>query len=429
MPAHTAKSDQLFKRACLSIPGGVNSPVRACHGVEASPLFIHKGAGSHIWSADGNEYIDFVMSWGPLLLGHAHPEVTAAVIEAAKLGMSFGAPCENEVRLAEAVKEAMPHIEMVRMVNSGTEATMSALRLARGYTGRSKFIKFTGCYHGHGDAFLAAAGSGFATLSIPGTPGVPETVVEDTLLAPYNNLDAVKKLFEANPEKIAAVFVEPAAGNMGLVLPETGFLAGLRALCDQYGALLIFDEVICGFRLSYGGAAKRFGITPDLTTLGKIIGGGLPVGAYGGKREIMEHVAPLGDVYQAGTLSGNPLAMAAGLTTLEVLKNCDYPALEARVESFCCELESVFHSKAVPARINRIASLFTIFFTEREVKNFEDSVRADKKLYTQFYAQMREMGINLAPSPFECAMLSFAHSDQDFEKALEAARKVEFVAG
>ena len=429
MSAHSAKSDQLFKQACLSIPGGVNSPVRACHGVEASPLFIRKGAGSRIWSVDGDEYTDFVMSWGPLLLGHAHPEVVAAVVEAAGLGMSFGAPCENEVRLAEAVKAAMPHIEMARMVNSGTEATMSALRLARGYTGRSKFIKFTGCYHGHGDAFLAAAGSGFATLSIPGTPGVPETVVGDTLLAPYNNLDAVKKLFEANPETIAAVFVEPAAGNMGLVLPENGFLAGLRAMCNQYGALLIFDEVICGFRLSYGGAAKRFGITPDLTTLGKIIGGGLPVGAYGGKREIMEHVAPLGDVYQAGTLSGNPLAMAAGLTTLEILKNCDYPALEARVENFCRELESVFRSKSIPARINRIASLFTIFFTDGEVRNFEDSAKADKKLYIQFYAQMRDMGIYLAPSPFECAMPSFAHSGKDFEKTLEAAQKVEFIAG
>lgn len=429
MPNHTAKSNQLFKQACALMPGGVNSPVRACHGVDASPLFIQKAGGSRIWSVDGDEYIDFVMSWGPLLLGHAHPEVIASVKHAAELGVSFGAPCENEVRLAEAVQDAMPHIEMLRMVNSGTEATMSALRLARGFTGRNKFIKFIGCYHGHGDAFLAAAGSGFATLSIPGTPGVPEAVVADTLLAPYNDLEAVKKLFEAHPKEVAAIFVEPAAGNMGLVLPKPGFLEGLRTLCDQYGALLIFDEVICGFRLSYGGAVQRFNIQPDLVTLGKIIGGGLPVGAYGGKRKIMEQIAPLGGVYQAGTLSGNPLAMAAGLATLTALKSCDYSALEHRVENFCKELENIFKSKSVPACINRTASLFTIFFTENEVNNFEDANSGNRELYTQFYAQMRGLGVNLAPSPFECAMLSFAHSDQDFEMSLDAVRKLNLAAG
>ncbi len=422
----TTRSEQLFDEACTLMPGGVNSPVRACRGVAAYPLFIEKGKGSRIWSVDGDEYIDFVMSWGPLLLGHSHPAVTRALHEAAELGASFGAPCENEVNLAMAVRAAMPHIEMLRMVNSGTEATMSALRLARGYTGRNKFIKFIGCYHGHGDAFLAAAGSGFATLSIPGTPGVPPAVVEETLLAQYNDLDMVRELFERNQESIAAVIVEPAAGNMGLVPPEPGFLQGLRQLCDQFGALLIFDEVITGFRLSFGGAVARFGVTPDLVTLGKIIGGGLPVGAYGGKREIMESVAPLGGVYQAGTLSGNPLAMAAGLATLTALKSCDYAALEAKVESFCCGLENLFREKGIAVQINRMASLFTIFFTEGPVRNFAEAGSADRERYTSYYQQMRRSGINLAPSPFECAMVSFAHTDEDFAETLSSVEQLLF---
>ena len=343
----TTRSEKLFKEACELIPGGVNSPVRACLGVGADPLFIASAKGSHVITVDGQEMIDFVESWGPMLLGHSHPEVTKAVVEAAGKGTSYGAPCPAEVELARMVVDAFPGMDMVRMVNSGTEATMSALRLARGVTGRTKVLKFIGCYHGHADPFLASAGSGVATLSIPGTPGVPESTVRDTLLAPYNDVRAVEDIFHLYGKDIAAIIVEPIAGNMGLVLPEEGFLKALRALCDTHGALLIMDEVITGFRAEYGGAQTRFGITPDLTTLGKIIGGGLPVGAFGGKREYMSRVAPAGDVYQAGTLSGNPLAMAAGIATLSVLKASDYAALEARVEAFAAELESILRGKGV----------------------------------------------------------------------------------
>ena len=419
-------SEKLFEQAVKIIPGGVNSPVRACGSVGRKPLFIAWGKGSHITTVDGEEYIDFVQSWGPLLLGHSHPAVCAALHQAVDKGVTFGAPCEAEVQLAEAVCAAMPHIEMVRMVNSGTEATMSALRLARGYTKRNKFIKFKGCYHGHGDSFLAAAGSGVATLSIPGTPGVPDAVVAHTLLANYNNLAEVEKLFQENKGEIAAIFVEPVAGNMGLVLPLAGFLQGLRKLCTENGALLIFDEVISGFRVAYGGAAARYNITPDLVTLGKIIGGGLPVGAYGGKKEIMQHVAPMGGVYQAGTLSGNPLAMAAGIATLNTLKNCDYQALENRVSKFCSELAAIFKSKGIAVSINHIASLFTIFFSPGPVNSFADASKADSALYNKFYSQMRDSGIYLAPSAFECAMVSFAHSDEDFAKTLEAVQQVNF---
>ena len=343
----TTRSEKLFKEACELIPGGVNSPVRACLGVGADPLVIASAKGSHVTTVDGQEMIDFVESWGPMLLGHSHPEVTKAVVEAAGKGTSYGAPCPAEVELARMVVDAFPGMDMVRMVNSGTEATMSALRLARGVTGRTKVLKFIGCYHGHADPFLASAGSGVATLSIPGTPGVPESTVRDTLLAPYNDVRAVEDIFHLYGKDIAAIIVEPIAGNMGLVLPEEGFLKALRALCDTHGALLIMDEVITGFRAEYGGAQTRFGITPDLTTLGKIIGGGLPVGAFGGKREYMSRVAPAGDVYQAGTLSGNPLAMAAGIATLSVLKASDYAALAARVEAFAAELESILRGKGV----------------------------------------------------------------------------------
>lgn len=423
---HTKRSHDLFVHAQELIPGGVNSPVRACRNVHADPLFIADAKGSHLTTADGDDVIDFLGSWGPMLVGHAHPAVTEAICKAAARGTSYGAPCEDEVRLAEEVCSALPSVEMVRMVNSGTEATMSALRLARGVTGRDKMIKFIGGYHGHGDAFLASAGSGVATFSIPGTPGVPAATVADTLLAPYNDLDAVKALFEAWPDQIAALFVEPVAGNMGLMLPQPGFLRGLRELCSKYGALLVFDEVITGFRLSYGGAQGRFNIMPDLTTFGKIIGGGLPVGAYGGRADIMRHIAPEGEVYQAGTLSGNPLAMAAGLATLNILKHSDYDALEARVHAFVEELQEILREKGVPVQIPHIASLFTVYFTEAPLMDFASVQTTDQKLFETFYKQMREQGIFMAPSAFEANMLSFAHSDEDFARALEAARNVKF---
>ena len=423
---NTKRSDELFARAQQLIPGGVNSPVRACRNVHADPLFIADARGSHLTTVDGEDGIDFLGSWGPMLVGHAHPAVTEAICRAAARGTSYGAPCEDEVRLAEEVCNALPSVEMVRMVNSGTEATMSALRLARGVTGRDKMIKFIGGYHGHGDAFLASAGSGVATFSIPGTPGVPAATVADTLLAPYNDLDAVKALFEAWPDQIAALFVEPVAGNMGLMLPQPGFLRGLRELCTKYGALLVFDEVITGFRLSYGGAQGRFDIMPDLTTFGKIIGGGLPVGAYGGRADIMKHIAPEGEVYQAGTLSGNPLAMAAGLATLNILKHADYDTLEARVHAFVEELQSILREKGVSVQIPHIASLFTIYFTEAPLMDFAGVQTTDQKLFETFYKQMREQGIFMAPSAFEANMLSFAHTDEDFARALDAARHVKF---
>ncbi len=419
------RSAELFREAQKMIPGGVNSPVRACSSVGSEPVFVASGKGGRVISADGREYIDFVQSWGPLLLGHAHPSVTRAVQEAAARGSSYGAPCEGEVRLAEAVLQAMPHMEMIRFVSSGTEATMSALRLARAATGRNKLVKFDGCYHGHADPFLAGAGSGVATLSIPGTPGVPEAAVRDTLLAPYNDLDAAARLFDKHKGEIAAIIVEPVAGNMGLAEPLPGFLEGLRALCDANGSLLIFDEVITGFRASYGGAQGRLGIRPDLTTLGKIIGGGLPVGAYGGRRDLMSLIAPSGPVYQAGTLSGNPLAMAAGLATLAELRRCDYPALEERVKTFCGGLADIFRQKGIPARINRFASMFTIFFTPEEVTNFAQAKKSDTALYTAFYKHMRANGVLFAPSAFEAAMPSFAHTDEDFAATLNAAREFE----
>ncbi len=416
-----SRSHELFQRACRVIPGGVNSPVRACRSVGCEPLFIVSGKGAYITDADGTTYVDYVQSWGPLLLGHAHSAVTRAVVEAAALGTSFGAPCEAEVVLAEMVLEALPNMEMVRMVNSGTEAAMSALRLARGVTGRAKVIKFDGGYHGHGDAFLAAAGSGVATLSIPGTPGVPDAVVADTLLAPYNDLDALRALFERFGKDIAAVIVEPAAGNMGLILPEPGFLQGLRDLCTQAGSLLIMDEVITGFRASYNGAQGRFGLDPDVTVLGKIIGGGLPVGAYAGKRRYMEQIAPLGGIYQAGTLSGNPLAMAAGIAGLKVLKEADYAGLEKRVEELCADLENIFRAKGIDVTVNRLASMFTIFFRHGAVRNFAEAKASDVERWARFYRHARAAGVNMAPSAFEVSMVSFAHGTEDFNALRRAA--------
>lgn len=420
------RSCELFKKACELIPGGVNSPVRACRNVDSMPLFIASAHGSHLKDVDGREYIDFVLSWGPMLLGHTEPSVVEALDMAVSNGTSYGAPCPGEVELAQAVVSAMPAVDMVRMVNSGTEATMTALRLARGITGRNKVLKFIGCYHGHADPFLAAAGSGVATLAIPGTPGVPEAVVSDTVLAPYNDLAAVTALFSKYGADIAAVIVEPVAANMGLVPPLPDFLDGLRLLTKEYRSLLIFDEVITGFRLAYGGAQQRFAIEPDLTTMGKIIGGGLPVGAIGGKREYMQRLAPEGDIYQAGTLSGNPLAMAAGLATLKKLAQENYQHLESRTNSFAKELGDILRAKGVPAYVPSIASMFCVFFSSEPVTNFEQARASDQKLYTSFYKQMRAQGIYLAPSGFETGMTSFAHTPEDFERALEAARQVRF---
>jgi glutamate-1-semialdehyde 2,1-aminomutase len=414
-------SAELFATAKTLIPGGVNSPVRACKSVGCDPLFIARAAGSKLYPVDGGELVDFVMSWGPMLLGHAYPAVTEAARTAMLDGASYGAPCPAEVAMAQAVVDAVPGIEMVRMVNSGTEATMSALRLARGVTGKNAVIKFDGCYHGHGDAFLASAGSGVATFGIPGTPGVPEGTVRHTLTAPYNDLAAVAALFEACDD-IAAVIVEPVAGNMGLALPAPGFLAGLRDLTARHGALLIFDEVITGFRLSYGGAQQYYNIDPDLTCLGKIIGGGFPVGAYGGKREFMRHISPEGGVYQAGTLSGNPVAMAAGLATLKALAAADYDALAARTAAFAAALAETLRAKDIPVRLNHVASIFTLFFTDAAVADFATAKTSDSARYARFYSHMRSHGVNLAPSGFECAFTSFAHSDADLEKTLDAAR-------
>ncbi len=419
-------SSLLFEKARQLIPGGVNSPVRACKSVDCEPLFISKGYGSRILSEEGQELIDYVMSWGPLLLGHCHPEVTRAAREAVEHGSSFGAPCRQEIDLAEAIVQALPAVEMVRMVNSGTEATMTALRLARSFTRKNKVLKCVGCYHGHVDSLLAEAGSGLATLCIPGTPGVPEDTVKHTLLAPYNDLQAVEALFENHGADIAAVIVEPVAGNMGLVPPQEGFLQGLREITRQHGALLIFDEVITGFRMSFAGAQGRFGIDPDLTCLGKIIGGGFPVGAFGGKKQIMEQLAPCGDTYQAGTLSGNPVAMAAGAATLQILSRMDYDQLEKRTQDFAAGLKSILEAKGVPVQLNCLGSAFTLFFTSQPVSDFESAKTSDQRLFQTFYTQMRRQNIYLAPSGFECTFTSFVHTDQDFQTTLDAAENIHF---
>jgi glutamate-1-semialdehyde 2,1-aminomutase len=419
-------SEELFERANAVIPGGVNSPVRACRSVNTHPLFIESGAGSRMVSVEGDEYIDFVMSWGPLLLGHAHPEVVEAAKRAADKGSSFGAPCTAELELAETIVKAVPGIDMVRLVNSGTEATMSALRVARAATGRNKVLKFIGCYHGHVDSLLAQAGSGLATLSIPGTPGVPAETAGQTLQAPFNDAEAVREIFQEHGQDIAAVIIEPVAGNMGLVPPENGFLQALRSICDQHGSLLIFDEVISGFRMAYGGAQEHFGVLPDLTCLGKIIGGGYPVGAFGGRKDVMEHVAPCGSMYQAGTLAGNPVAMAAGLKTLQILANKDYTALAETTNRFAAELANRLEAQGVPVRVNCLGSAFTFFFTRQSVTDFESAKGSDQTLFQSYYSQMRQQGIYLAPSNFECTFTSFAHTREDLEKTLHAASNVRF---
>ncbi|MCI7739222.1 MAG: glutamate-1-semialdehyde 2,1-aminomutase [Lachnospiraceae bacterium] len=419
-----AKSEALFERAVKCIPGGVNSPVRAFGSIGGTPRFIKKAKGSHIFDVDGNEYIDYIDSWGPCILGHDHPAIREAVVKAAENGLSFGCATEIEVEMAEFICERIPSIEMIRMVNSGTEAVMSALRAARGYTGRDKIIKFAGCYHGHSDAMLVSAGSGVMTSGVPDSAGVTKGCTQDTLTAVYNDLDSVRQIMEANEGQVAAVIVEPVGANMGVVLPEEGFLQGLRDLCTKNGALLIFDEVITGFRLGFTGAQGRFGVTPDLTTYGKIIGAGMPVGAYGGRKEIMEMVSPAGPVYQAGTLSGNPIAMVAGLTQLRILyENPDiYQKLEKKGEKLYGSITEILAEKQAPCRVNHIGSLGCVFFTTESVTDYASAKTSDTKAYADYFHYMLNHGVHLAPAQFEAMFLSDAHTSEDIEKTLELVR-------
>ena len=415
------KSVELYRRASALIPGGVNSPVRAFRAIGISPTFVDHAKGSKIWDVDGNEYIDYVGSWGPMILGHVHPKVIAALKRMAPKGTSFGAPTPLEVELALKVKSAFPSVQLVRMVSSGTEAVMSAIRVARGFTGRDKILKFEGCYHGHSDSLLVKAGSGATTFGIPDSLGVPEDLAKHTLTASYNDLESVRTLVSRHPEQIACIIVEPIAGNMGVILPERGFLEGLRKICDEQGILLLFDEVISGFRVAYGGAQELYGIKADLTCLGKIIGGGLPVGAYGGKEEIMETVSPLGGVYQAGTLSGNPLAMAAGFETLKLLKNKKvYQDLEKRTAYLTEALSRSAEEKGLPVTINRSTGLFTLFFTEGPVKDYQTAKMSNTKRFGQFFIEMMEQGIYLPPSQFEAWFISLAHTRKDLDRTIEA---------
>ncbi|GGI69650.1 glutamate-1-semialdehyde 2,1-aminomutase [Shewanella gelidii] len=420
------RSETLFEQAKKTIPGGVNSPVRAFNGVGGSPRFIEKADGAFIYDADGQAYIDYVGSWGPMILGHNHPKIREAVHQAVDNGLSFGAPTALEVEMAEKVIEMVPSMEQVRMVSSGTEATMSAIRLARGFTSRDKILKFEGCYHGHADCLLVKAGSGALTLGQPSSPGIPEDFAKHTLTAVYNDLDSVKTMFEQYPEEISCIILEPVAGNMNCIPPVAGFLEGLRALCDQYGALLIIDEVMTGFRVSKSGAQGYYGITPDLTTLGKVIGGGMPVGAFGGKKEVMQYIAPTGPVYQAGTLSGNPIAMTAGLAQMEAL--CEeglYEALAAKTKTIAEGLKAAADKHGIPMAINYVGGMFGFFFTEEQnITRFEQVTRCNMDQFRAFYHGMLEQGVYLAPSAYEAGFLSMAHTDEDIEKTLLAADKV-----
>ena len=417
------RSERLFEAAQKVLPGGVNSPVRACRGVGTYPRFLDRGMGSHVWDVDGKEYIDLICSWGPLILGHCREEVERAVMEAVKKSLSFGAPTAVEVEMAKLVCQ-MTGVEMVRMVNSGTEAVMSALRLARGATGRSKIIKFAGCYHGHSDSMLVKAGSGALTGGAPDSAGVPREIAGDTLTASYNDLASVEGLLKANPGQVAAVIVEPVAANMGVVPPQPGFLQGLRRLCDESGALLILDEVITGFRLAPGGAQEYYGVRADLVTYGKIIGGGMPVGAYGGSRKLMELVAPMGPVYQAGTLSGNPVAMAAGLAQLQILNS--RPEIYAGLEQKGAMLETGLKEalSGVPAQVNRVGSLLTVFFTEQSVTGYDQARSSDQERFRLWYNGLLQRGIYAAPSQFEAMFLSSAHTDEDIQRVIDAAREI-----
>ncbi len=422
MALNHKKSNELFKKAKRIIPGGVNSPVRAFKAVGGSPLFIQSAKGSKIYDVDGNEYIDYVLSWGPMILGHSHPAVVKALQKATEKGTSFGAPTPLEVELAEMVRKAYPSMEILRMVNSGTEATMSAIRAARGFTGRDKIVKFEGCYHGHADGLLVKAGSGAATFGVPTSPGVPKDYARNTLTLPYNDLRAFKKLCEKTGKSIACVIIEPVVGNSGCILPKPGYLEGLRKITQKYGIVLIFDEVMTGFRVSYGGAQKAFKIKPDMTCLGKVIGGGLPVGAYGGRSEIMRKIAPDGPVYQAGTLSGNPLAMTAGIETLKILSKPDtYTQLMAKSKALEAALKDAANRAGIKTKFYRAGTMFCTYFTDKEVYTFSDAAKTDTAMFAKFFRKMLEKGVNLAPSAFEAGFMSLAHSPADIRKTARAA--------
>lgn len=417
-------SEELFDRAVKVIPGGVNSPVRAYGAIGIAPRFIDRADGCHIYDVDGKEYVDYIDSWGPMILGHNFPEVKESVLKACEKGLSFGCATAIEVEMAEFICDHIPHVDMVRMVNSGTEAVMSAVRVARGFTGKNKIIKFAGCYHGHSDAMLVSAGSGVMTSGVPDSAGVPKGCTEDTMTAVYNDLDSVRALMEQADGQTAAVIVEAVGANMGVVPPKKGFLEGLRKLCDEYDALLIFDEVITGFRLAFGGAAEYFGVTPDLVTYGKIIGAGMPVGAYGGRREIMELVSPVGKVYQAGTLSGNPIAMAAGLTQLKYLYEHQeiYKDLEEKGKRLYGGMEKILAERNLPYHINHVSSLGSLFFTEQEVVDYTSAKSSDTKAFSEYFKGMLAQGIHMAPSQFEAMFLSVAHTDEIIDQTLEAVR-------
>ncbi len=419
------RSKQLFEEAQQSIPGGVNSPVIAFKSVGGTPLFIKSAKGAYLYDEDGNQYIDYINSWGPMILGHAYGPVIEALQEQLQYSLSFGAPTELEIRMAELIKSMVPGLDLIRMVNSGTEACMSALRLARGYTGKNKLIKFEGCYHGHADSFLVSAGSGVATLNIQSVPGITAVVANDTLTAPYNNIDAVKKLVEDNKDEIAAIIIEPVAGNMGCIPPNPGFLKELRTICDQEKILLIFDEVMTGFRLAPGGAQELYGINADIVTFGKIIGGGLPVGAYGGRKEIMDHIAPSGKVYQAGTLSGNPLAMRAGYTLLKILKEqpAIYNELEKNTTALGKGLQDVFAAAGKPVCINRVGSMISLHFSSKPVSDFASAASANNELFRRYFHYCLEQGIYLPPSPFETWFISHAITAQHIEQTVETTRE------